>query len=116
MAKDRNTFAKRQREVEKKRKADEKRQRRAKKKQTANESCEPNNSQFFLSPAERAVLSVFRNYLMTPGKMLCLGSSDLSTYNEPLAQLADRGLIVAERFQGGYSLTDAGFAAMKNGE
>lgn len=40
MAKDRNTFAKRQREVEKKRKADEKRQRRLRKKQEAEESDE----------------------------------------------------------------------------
>ena len=37
MAKDRNTFAKRQREVEKKRKAEEKRERRRKKKEQADE-------------------------------------------------------------------------------
>lgn len=40
MAKDRNSFAKRQREVEKKRKADEKRERRFRKKQRAEESSE----------------------------------------------------------------------------
>jgi hypothetical protein len=37
MAKDQNTFAKRQREMEKKRKADEKRQRRIKRKQKSDD-------------------------------------------------------------------------------
>lgn len=113
MAKDRNTFAKRQREVEKKRKADQKRQRRAKKKQDASEDNEPSNSQFLLSAEERSVLRVFRTYLMTPGQMLCFGSSDLVTFNDPLAQLTDKGFLVSERNQGGYSLTETGFAAMK---
>lgn len=40
MAKDRNSFAKRQREVERKRKADEKRERRIRKKQKEEDSIE----------------------------------------------------------------------------
>ncbi|HYW80976.1 MAG TPA: hypothetical protein VE890_15455 [Thermoguttaceae bacterium] len=41
MAKDQNTFLKRQREMEKKRKADDKRARRQKKKDEANNPSEP---------------------------------------------------------------------------
>ena len=40
MARDQNTFAKRQREMEKKRKAEEKRERRRKKKEQADEPAE----------------------------------------------------------------------------
>ena len=115
MAKDRNTFAKRQREVEKKRKADQKRERRARKKQKADEPSEPDESSTGLSSAELAVLDVFRKYLMTPGKMLCFVSSNRETHDLPLAKLARKGLVVAERTQGGYSLTETGFAAMIDG-
>ncbi len=101
MAKERNTVAKRQRAAEKKRKADEKRERRAKKKQMSDESCKPNEPQSMLSTAERAVLSIFRKYLMTPGKMLCLGSSDLEAFKMPLVQLTNEGMLVADRCQGG---------------
>ena len=116
MAKDRNTIAKRQREVEKKRKADQKRERRAKKRKKPDELCETNKSQSLLSPAENAVLSVFRKYLMTPGTMLCFGSSDLEAFDVPLAQLTSKGLLVAENSQGGFSLTETGFAAMTDDE
>ena len=42
MARDQNTYAKRLREMEKKRKAEEKRQRRRRKKEQAGEDSEPN--------------------------------------------------------------------------
>ncbi|MBC8872509.1 MAG: hypothetical protein H8E44_24005 [Planctomycetes bacterium] len=42
MAKDQNSYAKRQRELVKKRKAEEKRERRRKKKEQANAPIEPN--------------------------------------------------------------------------
>ena len=113
MAKVRNTVAKLQREVDKKRKADQKRERRARKKQIADESCEPNEPQSLLSKAENSVLRIFRKYLMTPGNMLCLGRSDLEALRLPLSQLTNEGLLVAERYEGGYSLTEVGFAAMK---
>ncbi len=85
-------------------------------KQKTDELCVPDNSQSLLFRAERSVLSVFRKYLMTPGKMLCISGSDLKDFNVPLARLSDKGLLVAESFQGGYSLTEAGFAAMKDGQ
>ena len=116
MARERNTVAKRQRAVEKKRKADEKRERRAKKKIMADESCKPNEPQSVLSTAERALLSIFRKYLMTPGEMLCLGSSDLEAFKMPLVQWTNGGMLVADRYQGGYSLTEVGFAAMNRGD
>jgi len=114
MAKDGNTFEKNIREREKKRKADEKRQRRAKKKQQRRESSLGDSTQPALSAGEHSVLEVFRTYLMTPGNMLCIGSSDLDTFARPLARLVDRGLLVAEQRHGGYSLTESGFAAMKH--
>ena len=75
--------------------------------------CEPNRARFLFSPAEHAVLNAFRKFLMTPGKMLCFSGSDLEAFSVPLASLANNGLLVAERFRGGYALTKAGFAAMK---
>ena len=69
-----------------------------------------------LSVEEHSVLIHFREYLMTPGKMLCISGSDLENFNTPLAQLSDKGLLVAESFRGGYSLTEAGFAAMQDAE
>ena len=44
MSKDRNTVAKRQREVEKKHKAVQKRERRAKRSQNVDELCEPDEN------------------------------------------------------------------------
>lgn len=78
------------------------------------EFCEAIPSHF-LSPAEHAVLSVFRKYLMTPGKMLCFAGAELESFGEPLAELIGKNLLVEERFQGGYSLTETGFATMKTG-
>lgn len=113
MSKDRNTFAKRQREVEKKRKADEKRLRRATKKDGGDETPEPSSPPDRLSAGELSVLGLFQRYLMTPGKMLCLTSADMQAFHKPLAQLTTRGMLVAESHEGGYSLTESGFAAMQ---
>mgnify|MGYP002624473712 CR=1 FL=1 len=66
-----------------------------------------------LTPSEQSVLGVFRRYLMTPRLMLCFHGADLERYRTPLAKLVEKGLIVSERFRGGYSLTVEGFAAMK---
>lgn len=114
MAKNRNTFAKRQREVDKKRKANDKRERRANKNQGLDDLCEPDPS--VLSAGEYTVLGIFRKYTMTPGKMLCLTGADLEVFNVPIGQLMDRGLLVEEKDQGGYSLTEVGFEAMNDGE
>ena len=76
----------------------------------------PDESRLSLSPEERSVLEVFRNYLMTPGKMLCLSGPKLDASEAPLAELTGKGLLVAESFRGGYSLTENGFEAMKDVE
>jgi hypothetical protein len=126
MAKDRNTFAKRQREMERKRKADEKRLHRVKKKQEAAHPSGPDrapatapqpessaDSPAMLSPSQLAVLTIFRRFRITPGQMLCFSRSDVEALGTPLAELADQGLLLTERFSGGYSLTPPGFAAMQ---
>ena len=66
-----------------------------------------------LSDGEAKVLDVFRKYLMTPGQMLCLGNADIDSMKAILENLTSRGLLVAEGFKGGYSLTPSGFDAMK---
>ena len=53
---------------------------------------------------------------MTPGEMLCFGSSDLRIFTMPLAQLTDKRLLIAEKSHDGYSLTESGFAAMNDGQ
>ena len=116
MSKDRNTFAKRQREVEKRNKADQKRARRAQRGQSADQSSESGVASASLSPAECSVLSVFRKCLMTPERVLSFDNANLKTFKIPLAQLAGKGLLVAQELPGTYSLTESGFDAMKRGE
>ena len=116
MSKDRNTVAKRQREMQKKQKANEKRARHAQKGQNTDEVNESEPSRSSLSAAERKVLGMFRKCLMTPEKVLAFDSSNLETYKTPLAHLASKGLLVAEASPGAYSLTDTGFVAMNNDE
>lgn len=115
MSRNRNTFAKRQREVEQKRKSDEKREQRAQQRQRAADFFASSGTTVELSPAELAVLGVFERYLITTGQMFCFCAADLETYNLPLAQLVRRKYLVEEDFQGAYSLTPSGFAAMKVG-
>lgn len=66
-----------------------------------------------LTKAEQGVLRVFREFLVTPGQMLCFCGPRLKTHRSALRQLAEKELVVKEEFKGGYSLTPAGFAAMK---
>ena len=66
-----------------------------------------------LSDSERGVLHIFRRYLVTPGKMLCLDAPNLRRYESALRRLTSKGMLVKEKFHGGYSLTTSGFAAMK---
>jgi hypothetical protein len=126
VAKDRNTFAKRQREMDRKRKADEKRLHRARRKQDVTRPAGPEqmpateqlpepplDSPTTLSSTQLAVLAVFRRFRMGPGQMLCFSRSDVEVFCAPLRELADNGLLVTERFSGGYSLTPTGFAAMQ---
>jgi hypothetical protein len=66
-----------------------------------------------LSNPERRVLAVFRQYLVSPGQMLCFNGPQLASCKPALRHLSDKGFVVKEEFKGGYSLTCAGFAAMK---
>jgi hypothetical protein len=65
------------------------------------------------SASEQRVFRTFRQYLMTPGKMLCFSGPDLERHTATLNLLTDKKLLVKEKFKGGYSLTPAGFEAMK---
>jgi hypothetical protein len=65
-----------------------------------------------LTPEEHSVLDVFRNYLMTPGKMLCFSSAVFPSLRGSLDAMASKGLLVEEKPAGSYSLTPAGFNAM----
>ena len=66
-----------------------------------------------LSTSEQRVLRTFREYLMTPSKMLCFSGPSLEQNKSALEGLTDRNLLVKEGLKGGYSLTPAGFAAMQ---
>lgn len=67
-----------------------------------------------LSPSERHVLEVFGKFLMTPGQMLCFCGPELAQYRASFERLVERQLLDPERYKGGYSLTEAGFTAMKS--
>jgi len=113
MDKNQRAAGKRPRE-EPKRAAERNGEHRAARMKPSRETRARQNSQS-LSSAEYAVLSVFRTYLMTPGKMLCF-TSNLEAFHAPLAQLTGKGLLVAERFRGGYSLTERGYTAMQDAQ
>ncbi len=65
-----------------------------------------------LSVGEVNILGVFRKYLMTPGRMLCLNNTDIGTMKRSLDKLIAAGLLKPEDFKGSYSLTRSGFIAM----
>ncbi|MBN1589214.1 MAG: hypothetical protein JW888_06850 [Pirellulales bacterium] len=69
-----------------------------------------------LSTSEQRVLRTFRQFLMNPGQMLCFSGPNLKQNRATLALLTDKELLVKEKFKGGYSLTQSGFAAMKDCE
>ena len=66
------------------------------------------------SASEQRVLGTFRRFLMTPGQMLCFTGPELKQNKATLEALIDKGVLVRERVNGGYSLTQAGFAAMND--
>jgi len=67
-----------------------------------------------MSKSEQRVLEIFRQFLMTPGQMLCLQPPQLQTHRVAIGKLIDKDFLVRETFKGGYCLTDAGYTAMKN--
>ncbi|MBX3426329.1 MAG: hypothetical protein KF688_11670 [Pirellulales bacterium] len=66
-----------------------------------------------LTRAESAVMAVFRTYLVGPGEMLCFHGPLGLQHAASLQRLIDRQLLIKESFAGGYSLTAAGFEAMR---
>ena len=65
-----------------------------------------------LSAAERQVLNTYRQYLITPGQMLCFSGPDLERNKRTLELMSGKELLTKESFDWGYFLTKAGFAAM----
>lgn len=65
-----------------------------------------------LSPAEQKTLATFRQFQMTPNKMLCFWGPSLERHRAGLTGLADKEMVVPEGRAGGYSLTRSGFEAM----
>lgn len=66
-----------------------------------------------LTTPEQRVLQTFRKFRVTPGKMLCFNGTTLKRHRAALKQLTEKEMLVKEQFEGGYSLTASGFAAMK---
>lgn len=66
-----------------------------------------------MSPSEKSVLRTFEQYLVTPGEMLCFFGPNLEKHKVALQQLTKKDFLVKEYFKGAYSLTNAGFEAMK---
>ncbi len=119
MAKNRNTCTTRQRPRDSQRATNALQRRRARKMSPApgrvNKTPAPPGSADAptLSATEQSVLEIFRRFRMESGQMLCLSRADVAALHEPLKRMTNNGLLVEESFQGGYSLTPEGFAAMK---
>ena len=69
-----------------------------------------------MTPSEKTVMRTFRQYLVSPGEMLCFFGPNLERHKVALQQLTKRDLLVKENFNGAYSLTNSGFEAMKTCE
>ena len=67
-----------------------------------------------LTTSEQRVLQTYREYRITPGQMLCFSGQDLERHGKTLELMSDKELLVKESFKGGYSLTQAGFSAMRS--
>ena len=66
-----------------------------------------------LSRSEKSVLRTFRQHLVTPGKMLCFFGPNLEKHKAAFLHMTENELLIKEHFKGAYSLTPAGFEAMK---
>ncbi|MEQ8847865.1 hypothetical protein [Botrimarina sp.] len=68
-----------------------------------------------LTQSERRALGAFHDFLMTPHRMLCFSGQTLEQHSLALESLSEKQLLVRERRPGAYSLTPAGYSAMKAG-
>lgn len=110
MAKDRNTMAKRQREMEKREKAARKLEKKETRKRERDKDAEDSLPG---DDGETRVLRLFRRFLMAPGQMLCLTSADEVCLMPALERLIRSGFLISEKFNGSYSLTEEGYHLMK---
>ena len=69
-----------------------------------------------MSPSEKTVLRTFQRYLVDPGKMLCFFGPNLERHEVALHDLTEKEMLIKEKFNGAYSLTQAGFEAMNDCE
>ena len=67
-----------------------------------------------LTVPEQRALRVFRQYLMTPHRMLCFSGPNLEQHETALEALSNKDFLRREKRPGSYSLTRAGFTAMKH--
>ena len=67
-----------------------------------------------LTTNEQRVLQTFRKFRVPAGKMLCFYGPTLKRHKAALRQLTEKELLIKEQFEGGYSLTATGFAAMRS--
>jgi hypothetical protein len=75
-------------------------------------TCDTTWERILLSAPEKHVLRTFRDYLIAPGEMLCFSGHNLERDKVTLELLSDKDLLDREEFEGGYSLTKAGFTAL----
>ncbi len=68
-----------------------------------------------MTATDTTPLDVFREFCMTTGEMLCFHGQTLEKHRKSLQRLTNEGLLTKERFSGAYSLTAAGFTAMRLG-
>ena len=57
-------------------------------------------------------MRTFRQFLMTPNRMLCFYGPNLEQNKAALKSLTDKHLLAQDKFHGGYSLTHDGFVVM----
>ena len=69
-----------------------------------------------LTVAERRVLTIYQQYLITPGQMLCFSGPNFERDEDTLELMSEKNLLTKESFGGGYSLTRSGFVAMNDCE
>ena len=66
-----------------------------------------------LTTLEQRVLRTFQQFQVSAGQMLCFYGPNLEQFKPALQELTEKELLIQEQFNGGYSLTQAGFVAMK---
>ena len=66
-----------------------------------------------MSAITESALAVFHKYLVEPGQMLCFHGPSFDEHRDSLQRLTAEGLVTKDKFEGGYTLTQAGFASIR---